>query len=401
MLENLLVTLLFAGCGFWVAVLISVLYNIRTVPRIENLRSSKPASWPGLAIIVPACNEGDTIEKSMELRLRETYPNVKFVVIDDRSTDDTGAIADRVAAGDPRFLVVHNTELPEGWLGKVHALHKGVEATDSDWILFTDADVHIQPGTLERVVAWCEERKLDQVAVLPRVEAENFAVRVLYAFFARMSMVGPGAIHMVESPKVRLAAGVGAFNLFRRSALERSPGVPRLRLEVIDDMGLAFMLKAYGAKCSVLDGTRFVSLSWYTSLRAMKRGFEKNGFAVLSYSVPVMVTACLLMVLFEWLPFIAVAWTGHPALQILGVIAYLCAVGATAAAGYKNQGKPAAIGAAFFYPLGALTMSYFLARSGVLALWRKGIVWRGTLYPLKDLRAFRRWRPEREKADGT
>lgn len=344
-----------------------------------------PESWPKLAVIVPACNEGDTIEATMRLRLRETYPNIEFVVVDDRSTDGTGAIADRIAGEDPRFHVIHNQSLPEGWLGKVHALQKGVETTDSEWILFTDADVHVEPGVLERVIAWGEHRTLDQLTVLPRMKADHFVVKIFNAFFIRIAMSCPAVIYLIESPRIRMAAGAGAFNLIRRAALARTPGMERLRLEVIDDGGLAFLLKDYGARCSVINGASGVSLSWYPSIGAMKRGFEKNAFAIVAYSIPVMLVACAWLIFFEWLPFFALLQRGHPNVQILGGLAALCAVGATAAAARANRSP---VAPAIFYPIAALLMSYFMFRSGVLAVWRNGIVWRGTLYPLKTLRGF-------------
>jgi len=385
LLEHILVAVIVLVCGCWYLNLVSVLFNIWTVPRLDTIHPPLPESWPKLAVIVPACNEGDTIEATMRLRLRETYPNIEFVVVDDRSTDDTGAIADRIAADDPRFRVIHNPSLPEGWLGKVHALQKGVETTDSEWILFTDADVHIEPGVLERVIAWCEHRKLDHIGVVPRMKVDNFVVKIFNAFFIRIAMSTPAAIYLIESPRTRAAAGIGAFNLFRRSALARTPGMERLRLEVIDDGGVAFLLKAYGARCSVMNGSSGVSLCWYPSVGAIKRGFEKNAFAIVGYSIPVMLVACMWLVFSEWLPFFALLQQGHPRLQIMGGLAAVCAVSATALSSRANgsSGAPA-----IFYPIAPLLMSYFLFRSGVLAVWRKGIVWRGTLYPLKTLRGF-------------
>jgi hypothetical protein len=41
---------------------------------------------------------------------------------------------------------------------------------------------------------------------------------------------------------------------------------------------------------------------------------------------------------------------------------------------------------AFTHPLGALLFCWMLARSAILTLWRGGVVWRGTFYPLKELR---------------
>lgn len=395
MIAHIVTIILSVGCGLWFLVSLSVVFNLFTIPRIEKIRPPFPETWPKLAVIVPACNEGDSIEAAMRTRLKETYPNIQFVIVDDRSTDDTGAIADRVAADDPRFVVVHNDVLPEGWLGKVHALHRGVAITDSDWVLFTDADVHIEPGVLEKVIAWCEYRKLDQLTLLPRLEPGGFWLNALHAFFLRFATGLPAALYAVESPKTRMAAGAGAFNLFRRSALARTPGMECLRLEIVDDGGLAILIKAYGGKCSLINGSDGVHLRWYPSVCAMKRGFEKNGFAIANFSLPAMLVMCSLMVAFEWLPFVALLQMSHPGLQLLGGLAIMNAVVAT---GVSSYGGRSPVMPAIVYPVAATLMAYFLFRSGVLAVWRKGITWRGTFYPLKEFRGFGRVIIEGRKA---
>ena len=86
----------------------------------------------------------------MASKLSDDYPDAEFILVDDRSVDKTPEIADRLAAHDDRIRVLHIRELPEGWLGKVHALQKGVEISRGEWILISDADVHFMPGTLRR-----------------------------------------------------------------------------------------------------------------------------------------------------------------------------------------------------------------------------------------------------------
>jgi len=143
----------------------------RSVPALSDLPPAPAArgTWPRISLVVPARDEGLHIAGALASKLTCGYPSLEVVAIDDRSTDDTGAIIDRAAASDPRVAAVHVTDLPEGWLGKVHAMARGLERATGEWVLFSDADVHVEPGALERIVAWAEAGGVDLVAVLPRV----------------------------------------------------------------------------------------------------------------------------------------------------------------------------------------------------------------------------------------
>jgi cellulose synthase/poly-beta-1,6-N-acetylglucosamine synthase-like glycosyltransferase len=134
-------------------------YVLLATPQVQKLVSLQvpaPTTWPRLSVVIPALNEVDTLEAALGTLLAETYPDLEIVLVDDRSTDGTGALVDRLAARDPRITPVHITALPEGWLGKVHALHVGTQHARGDWLLYTDADVHFGQGSLRHAVAVAE-----------------------------------------------------------------------------------------------------------------------------------------------------------------------------------------------------------------------------------------------------
>ncbi len=378
--------LLAAGCGCWAFMLLTTAHNLRRMRRVETVPLPERDAWPRVSVVVPACNEGESLGAALQSHLRGTYPNLEFIVVNDRSTDNTGEIADALARTDPRLRVVHLHELPEGWLGKVHALHRGVRESTGEWLLFMDADVHVAPGTLERVVVECEARGLDQALLLPRLEAANLGMGMVNAFLVR-SAATLMPVWAVEHPRLKVAAGGGVFCLLRREALDRTPGMARLRLEVIDDASLAYLLKAYGARGTVMNGSGGVSLCWYRSLGAFTRGIEKNGFAAARYSLPALAAACFFLILLDWAPLLALAQPAVPWLRAAGACALIVQLGVSAVVARWARGP---ILPALLSPLAVLVMSFALLRSAALTLRRGGIVWRGTEYPLPLLREFMR-----------
>ncbi len=124
---GLLIAYAFFGCVYWLWMLVGTVRVVRAVPMLADAAPSAPDSWPPLSVVIPACNEAATLEAALGSVLRQDYPGLEIILIDDRSTDGTAEIVDRMAALDQRITALHVQELPQDWLGKVHALHLGAE----------------------------------------------------------------------------------------------------------------------------------------------------------------------------------------------------------------------------------------------------------------------------------
>ena len=135
---------------------------------------------------MPARNEVETLGPAMRSRLAEGYPALEVVLVDDRSTDGTDALVDAIAAEDPRVRALHLTSLPPGWLGKLHAMSEGLRLATGEWLLFSDADVDLAPGTLTRAVSYAEARQLDHLSILPQLRPATWLVDAALASFTRI-----------------------------------------------------------------------------------------------------------------------------------------------------------------------------------------------------------------------
>lgn len=369
-------------------VLLLDLRLMATMPVLERLRPLEPARWPRVSVIIPACNEAAGLEAAMRSKLAEDYPDVEFILVDDRSTDGTGAIVDRLAERDRRIRAIHVTELPAGWLGKLNAMQKGVEASTGEWLLFSDADVHLAPGTLRRTVALCEERKLEHLSVVPELMGGGPMIDgCITAFLLPLGVVVQP--RSVEDPRSKNACGVGAFNLVRRATLDRSPGFEWLKLEVGDDVALGQMLKRQaGARAAVANGRGMVRVLWYGSVREMASGAEKNGFALAGrYRVGILLAAGSFTYLVALAPLLALLPLGVPWLRPLAVADLAVTTGLAMAI---NRWVRAPLLPALLWIPGSLLLTSMVLRSGWLAVRRNGVAWRGTLYPLDALRAGQR-----------
>jgi len=360
---------------------------VRGVPVLLRDRSPPPGRWPRVSLIVPARNEVETLGPAMRSRLAEGYPALEVVLVDDRSTDGTGALVDAIAAEDSRVRALHLDSIPPGWLGKLHAMSEGLRHAIGEWILFSDADVHLAPGTIARAVSLAEAQRLDHLSLLPQLDPATWLVDAALASFTRTGLV-LGRVWLVSDPRSKVGGSVGAFGLVRRDALERSPGIEHLRLEVADDLALGQMLKSSGSRSALANGRELVRIHWYRSLAELTRGTEK-GAAVFDHRLlPALCWTGALGAL-ELGPFLAAAfapsaiahWMGlGGAALLLGSTLWMCRF-----AGQRTL-------PALLSPLGVVVNGVLLLRAAVVGKIRGGVQWRSTLYSPQELRPGRRVR---------
>ena len=387
-LKILVIFYVLIGFFWWLFQLLLTLRIIAKVPILEKLPKKNLENLPKISIIIPARNEADTIEPAIETRLQDDYSNLEIILIDDRSTDGTSEIIDRIAAKDNRVKAIHISELPFGWLGKQYALNQGVKLATGDWFLFSDADVKVKPGTLNLVMGYCAVNKLDHLAIFPEMPPTNFLLDTLLSVFVRFLCIG-GRIWAVEDGKSGAAVGSGSFNLIRRSAYEKTRGFEWLRLETIDDVGLGKMLKESGARSSLINGRKYISVYLYRSLRGMVIGSERPVFAGIGYfSLPWLILTGLINFGFEMSPFFALIPIGIPLVTFLGLIMVGMALVTSILIG-RWMNRP--LLPTIFYPIGTTILMIIMIRAGILGAKRGGVYWRDTFYPTKLLKEGKRY----------
>jgi hypothetical protein len=370
-----------------IAVNLRVIRAVHVLPRLDAV-SPDGSVWPAVSLIVAACNEADTIEQAARTLLAIDYPQLEIIVVNDRSTDNTGEIIGGLADEDPRLRAVHIGALPPGWLGKVYALHQATEIATGKYLVFTDADVHFAPEMLRRAVTLCERDDIGHLAVLPATRGGTLAADAAIASFAigLFTAFDTKSVGREGSDEV---VGVGAFGMIRREGFESTSGWPWLKMEILDDLGLAqMMVHQGGVSPCIVNGQGQLSLSWYEDLPAMVRGLEKNSFVGLCNSsliragfmasVPFLLVAAVIAAAFL-----------HGLAQVAGLL-YLLSLVWLARAFRSTIGHPplATVLSHFFLPV----LSWAILRSTYKTLRQRGIYWRGTFYPLQALREGKRVR---------
>ena len=371
--------LVFLGCLPWYLVAWGVWVTLKNVQSLPSISLDREKRYPRLSVIIAARNEAGTIENALKSVLAQNYPNLEIILVNDRSNDGTDEILQKLAEKDPRVLIHHVEELPPGWLGKVNAMQQGFGRSTGVWLLFTDADVHFQEESLERIIDVAERSSVDYLCVVPEVQARQRLLKALYTVSLSGFFL---ATRIWEVKNQNSFVGVGACGLVRRSLLSQIPGLPWLKMEVVDDLALAQLAWQVGGKLDVYWGRECLGVEWYPSMGDLIRGLEKNLFAGAQYQywrALLGIIGILFVAVAPWLSFFSGNW-----------LLSLTAVGAFSGywlawiSGDKAQG----VGwlERLISPLLLFVIAWALARSTFITWRQGGIKWRETFYSIADLR---------------
>ena len=370
-------------CIAWYGGIVLVWRFRKHYPRMSGLRfdPKELIELPTLSILVPACNESSTVARAMRSLLDLDYPNFEVIAVNDRSSDDTGEILDSLATKDPRLKVIHLERLPEGWLGKNHALHVASEAASGEWLLFTDADVVYRSDAMRIAVAYAKQKRLDHLVVCPHCEGRGFWEKLFMSYFLFMFLLRVRPWD-VANPKSRSFYGFGAFNMVKSDSYLTSGGHTVLPMEVADDYKLGKTLKRKGFRSGMLDGSDYLSIRWVFGLEGIWNGFTKNAYASFDFNLLRTFFGALALVLTALYPVFGL-FIPIPLTQILSLLT-LPAMAGGAFAMRRVTGAGPWYG--FAYPLAGLLVISIIVRSTWVTHRQSGIVWRGTSYKLDELK---------------
>jgi GT2 family glycosyltransferase len=382
----------------WMARALNVLSKLRRVPDLLEWSGQDEAAVPvpeavmasaarpslRATVIVPARNEAESIEQTLRSLLAQTVP-VEIIAVDDRSADATGAIMDRVAAeaeGIGRLRVIHVQDLPEGWMGKTHAMTLAARQATTGWLLFTDGDILYRADAIERALRFAERERADHVVLMPTLIMKTMGERMMVSIFQSLSLWSWKPWKIADPKAKRDSIGVGAFNLIRSEVYHSVGGFEAQRLEVLEDLRLGFEVKQRGYRQRVVFGRGLIRVHWAAGALGLVHNLTKNVFAVFRFRPLVLAGACAGLGVLCLAPLAGLF--GPVRMEAASIISLFMLWLL-----YFDTGRRFT-GVSSFYiltlPLAVVLLLYAMLRSMTVTLAQGGVVWRGTFYPLPELK---------------
>jgi glycosyltransferase involved in cell wall biosynthesis len=366
----------------WTALFIEVLAGNFSIKFLRDVSPKLYSPFPKVSIIIPACNEERNIEEALQSVLNQDYENLEILVINDRSIDNTGAILKRISERDRRLRVAEIQLLPQGWLGKNHALHFGAEQATGEILLFTDADIVLHPASVSKAVTYMVDHQRDHITMAPEVRMPNDLLAIFVAAFGIFFSIYARP-WKARNPRSSKHIGIGAFNMIRAEVYQAIGGHKSIAMRPDDDLKLGKLVKKNGYSQEFLFGKDMLWVEWYASFGELIQGLEKNSFSGMGYSVLAVIGASIAMISLNVFPFFAVFFT-HGVTQILyAFVVILILLLCWLSVQFHDSKRWYGIG----FPFAALLMVYIVWRSMLVIYLNNGINWRGTHYSLAEIKA--------------
>ena len=281
----------------WVWLLVGHGAFWRSGPVLGAAHPTRPLK---VTVVIPARDEAEHIADTLRsLLIQQFNGELKIVLVDDNSSDGTGALARELAVTDRRLSVLDGELLKTGWTGKMWAVSQGLRQTETlaaDYVLFTDADIVHGPGHLASLVSRAERDQLSLVSEMVRLRCESLAERAtLPAFVFFFQLLYP--FRWVCDPGRTTAAAAGGTMLVAQEALRRVDGVNRISRALIDDVALAREIKRGGHRIWLGHGEQVVSERRYAGFSDVWKMIARTAYVQLGYSPWVLIGTCVGMLL--------------------------------------------------------------------------------------------------------
>jgi glycosyltransferase involved in cell wall biosynthesis len=374
-------------CVFSAVISLVVAVQFLAALRRTNWRSpptTGPSANARLAVIIPARNEEQDLAQALQSVLQQEDVELEVIVVNDHSTDRTGAIADLAADADPRMKVIHDPELSPGWLGKCNAMQKGVSVSSGDVLLFMDADITHHPRCFVTALAEMERHELDFLSLFPRMQCislwENAILPSLIAGIALFATPG------IEDPGSPDALAAGAFVMVNRRVFHTLGGFETIKHEMLDDVALAKLFKRNGHRVGFRLAPEFLSVRLYKSNHHAFWGMTKNVLEGLGGRFWLAPAVILLPIFVFWTPLycaLAGAIEGNTVLVTVAASTYALQYAMIWSARSLFQFQPAK---ALLFPLVAIPVFCCMVRAFYLYSLRGAVDWRGRTIRVRGTR---------------
>lgn len=237
---------------------------------------------PKLDIFIPARNEEQNIEQVVNSILQSEYINYRILILDDNSTDKTWQVVEGFAKTNQKIELINGKTLPENWLGKNWACHQLSQKSESEFMLFIDADVTLDRNAISFALNLMQNKKVDLLSIFPTQHIKSFGEQLVVPLMDWLLLTFLPLCKVLSSNSKSLSAANGQFMLFRTEAYKQFGGHEKIKNKIVEDIEFARGFKSIKKQIITLTGNNLVQCRMYSGFSEAVNGFSKNLYSGLN-----------------------------------------------------------------------------------------------------------------------
>jgi len=352
----------------------------KPLPFTESLNKEKPL----ISILIPARNEERSIGKCLDSLLKQNYPNLEIIMIDDQSTDSTSKIISEFAKNDSRIKLIQGKPLPQGWMGKCWALYQGVQIAKGEWFLFSDADVIHNTLTLNSVYQYVVKNDVSFLTLKYKLLVKTFWEKVIppsINFIKTWFAPSPKKVNDMNTSAIEAK---GDFIFVKRGIYEKLGGHKAVKDEFIESATLMQHFKKAGHKVALLDGSRYIKVRKYSDLKDIINSYSKFFYKVFQSKMNILLSMLWMIILLSVISpipiLLFIVVLGHPGFNIettLPILQVLVLFSIAMIFYKKDNFNP---WYALAFPLGAIIFISVVYKALFELIIKRSPSWRGRIY---------------------
>jgi chlorobactene glucosyltransferase len=344
----------------------------------ENLIKSPPL----VSVLIPARNEELNIKRCINSLLKQDYPNIEILVLDDNSTDSTSQIVKKLEKRDKRVKLFEGKPLKEGWLGKSYACWQLSKYAKGEYLVFTDSDTLHFENSISSLIGSLTINRLDGLSAVPRQIMVTLHERMVYIWVHFGILTLLPLILVKKSKNPLFSTANGQCILFKNDVYKKIGGHKSIRTEILEDIHISKQAKRLGYKFMVFDGSKNIHCKMYRNFSQLISGFSKFMFAAFDYQIFTITAVVLLISALFLFPFILLplgilffSWSARTMGLIIIQILIVLIMRVIMAIKIKSRATDA-----FLHPISMIYIILICTNSVLQAKFREGILWKSRKY---------------------
>ena len=258
---------------------------------------------PLVSVLIPARNEENNIENCLNSLRNQMYKNYEILVLNDNSTDNTGAILNGIAAEDSRVKIINGSPLPDDWYGKPFALHQLSEHAKGEILIFTDADTVHSPASISWAVTNLQKLKADMISgYIGQVFLKFGEVVTVPLMFFLTGFIIPLFLNRY-SKTTWFTAAIGQFIVIKHEVFKAIGGCNTFKKKTSEDIYMARYVKRSGYCTRFLIISEHIKCRMYHGYRNAVEGIGKNIFDFFGKNTLIIFLMAVAVIFFLFFPF--------------------------------------------------------------------------------------------------